>query len=522
MQDLTIKEIVIVGGGTAGWMAAAALSILLRDPTIRIRLIESDEIGIVGVGEATIPHIRYFNKLVKLDESEFLRQTNATYKIGIEFVNWGRVGDRYFHSFSPYGVNMDGIHFQHFWLRHAKTGRGAPADAYNLQAMASKVNKFAPPQPALKGSPLASLEYAFQFDASLYGKYMRGLAESRGVQRIEGKIVDVQQRGEDGFIESVRLESGEQISGELFIDCTGFRGLLTEQTLKSGYLDWSHHLPVDRAVAQACEQPGPILCYTRATAHESGWQWRIPLQNRLGNGHVYCSEFISDDEAYAKLKSGLEGKPTSEPRFLRFKTGMRKKPWNKNVVALGLASGFLEPLESTSIHLIQSAIGRLMTNFPDKCFNQSDIDYYNRRTLAEFEQVRDFLILHYCATDRDDSPFWNHVRTMELPETLRQRIDIYRENGRLYRHDNELFGEDSWFAVFEGQNIRPKRYHPVINHLSDEMLDKRMAEIRRAMNKCLETFEDHEQYLRKACRASPPLAQQAGAGQGVVGGPPMR
>lgn len=497
MQDLNIKEIVVVGGGTAGWMAAAAFSVLMRDSQVRIRLIESDEIGTVGVGEATIPHIRYFNKLVGLDEKEYLRRTNATFKLGIEFVNWGQLGDRYFHPFSPFGVNMDGIPFHHFWLRHIRKAGAAAIDDYNLQVLASKVNKFSHPQPEARGSPLASVEYAYQFDASLYGKYMREVAESRGVQRIEGKVVDVKQRAEDGFLESLKLESGEEVSGEFFIDCSGFRGLLIEQTLKSGYDDWSRYLPVDRAVAQACESSGPLTPFTRATAHESGWQWRIPLQNRLGNGHVYCSQFISDDEACAKLQSGLDGEPISDPRFLRFKTGIRKKPWNKNVVALGLASGFLEPLESTSIHLIQTAIARLMTNFPDKCFNERDIEYYNERTLAEFEQVRDFLILHYCATQRTDSPFWNYVRTMEIPDTLRQRIDIYRENGRLYRHDNELFGEHSWFAVFEGQNVRPKRYHPIVNHLSDQILDQRMAEIRRAMHKCLEQFEDHEQYLTK-------------------------
>ena len=498
-DDINIKEIAIIGGGTAGWMAAAALSILLRNPSIRIRLVESEEIGTVGVGEATIPHIRYFNKLVGLDEGEFLRRTKATFKLGIEFVNWGQVGDRYFHPFSPYGVNMDGIHFHHFWLRHIRKDGAAPIDDYNLQVLASKQNTFSHPQPNVRNSPLANIEYAYQFDASLYGKYMREVAEKRGVQRVEGKVVEVKQRPEDGFIQSVVLESGEEIAADLFIDCTGFRGLLIEQTLQSGYDDWSNYLPVDRAVAQACELSGPLTPFTRATAHESGWQWRIPLQHRMGNGHVYCSEYISDDEACAKLQSNLDGAPIADPRFLRFKTGIRKKPWNKNVVSLGLASGFLEPLESTSIHLIQTAIARLMTNFPDKHFNARDIEYYNERTLAEFKQVRDFLILHYCATQRTDSPFWNYVRTMELPETLRQRIDIYLENGRLYRHDNELFGEHSWFAVFEGQNLRPKRYHPVIDNLPDVDLDKRMAEIRRAMHKCLEQFQDHEQYLKKHC-----------------------
>lgn len=497
VKDLSIKEIVIVGGGTAGWMVASALSILLRDPSVRIRLIESEEIGTVGVGEATIPHIRYFNQLLGLNENDFLKKTNATFKLGIEFVNWGQIGDRYFHSFSPYGYNMDGIHFHHFWLRHAMHGDVPHADEYNLQTLASRENKFAHPQPQVRGSPLASVEYAYQFDASLYAKYMRGVAESRGVQRIEGKVINVNQRAEDGFVESVDLESGETVGGELFIDCSGFRGLLIEQTLETGYNDWSHYLPVDRAVAQACESDGPPIPYTRATAHKAGWQWRIPLQNRLGNGHVYCSEHISDDEAYDQLKQGLDGAPISDPKFLRFKTGIRKKVWNKNVVALGLSAGFLEPLESTSIHLIQTAVARLMTNFPDKLFNERDIEYFNQRTLAEFEQVRDFLILHYCATQRNDSPFWDHVRTMELPESLHQRIEIYKENGRLYRHDNELFSEASWFAVFEGQNIRPARYHPIINYLSDEQLDQRMAEIRRATNKCMEAYQDHGQYLHK-------------------------
>lgn len=502
MQDLSIKEIVIVGGGTAGWMAASAFSILLRDPSIRIRLIESEQIGTVGVGEATIPHIRYFNKLLGLNENDFLKKTNATFKLGIEFLNWGQVGDKYFHSFSPYGHNMDGIHFHHFWLRHVMKDGAPNFEEYNLQALAARGSKFVHPQLNMRGTPLSTIEYAYQFDASLYAKYMRSVAESRGVQRIEGKVVDVHQRAEDGFIESVELESGDVVEAELFIDCSGFRGLLIEQTLQTGYHDWSNHLPVDRAVAQACELDGPPIPYTRATAHSAGWQWRIPLQNRLGNGHVYCSEYISDDEAYATLAEGLDGAPISDPKFLRFKTGIRKKSWNKNVVAFGLSAGFLEPLESTSIHLIQSAIARLMTNFPDKCFNQRDIDYYNQRTHLEFEQVRDFLILHYCATQRDDSPFWNYVRTMELPEPLRQRIDIYLENGRLYRHDNELFGENSWFAVFEGQNFRPKRYHPIINYMSDEMLDRRMTEIRRAMNKCLEKFEDHHTYLHKLCQSA--------------------
>ncbi|MCR9193740.1 MAG: tryptophan 7-halogenase [Hyphomonas sp.] len=501
MHDKNIKDIVIVGGGTAGWMAASALAIMLRNPQIRIRLVESEQIGTVGVGEATIPHIRYFNQLLNLNENDFLRKTNATFKAGIEFVNWGQVGERYFHSFSPYGVNMEGVHFHHFWLRHAMREGAAPIDEYNLHCLGAKQNKFTHPKPELRGSPLSTIEYAFQFDAALYAKYMRGVAESRGVQRIEGKIVDARKRAEDGFVESVVLESGEEVAGDLFIDCSGFRGLLIEQALESGYDDWSHYLPCNRAVAQGCESDGPPIPYTRATAHKAGWQWRIPLQNRIGNGHVYCSDYISDDEAYAQLKSGLDGAPMGEPKFLRFTTGIRKKTWNKNVVALGLSAGFLEPLESTSIHLIQSAVARLLTYFPDKHFNQKDIDHFNYKTQLEFEQVRDFLILHYYATQRTDSPFWNYVRSMEIPETLRERIDIYMENGRLYRDNHELFSENSWFAVFEGQNFRPKRYHPVIDFMSDEALDRRMAEVRRTMHKCLDAFEDHSTYLNKLCQS---------------------
>lgn len=502
MQDVNIKDIVIVGGGTAGWMAASALSILLKNPNIRIRLVESEQIGTVGVGEATIPHIRYFNQLLGLNENDFLRKTNATFKIGIEFVNWGQIGESYFHSFSPYGVNMEGVHFHHFWLRHAMKEGAPPPDEYNLHGLASKRSLFTHPKPELRGSPLSTIEYAFQFDAGLYAKYMRGVAESRGVTRIEGKVVDVLKRAEDGFVDSISLESGETVSGDLFIDCSGFRGLLIEQALETGYDDWSHYLPCNRAVAQGCELDGPPIPYTRATAHKAGWQWRIPLQNRLGNGHVYCSEHISDDEAYAQLKSGLDGAPMGDPKFLRFTTGVRKKAWNKNVIALGLSAGFLEPLESTSIHLIQTAVARLMTNFPDKRFNQSDIDFYNRKTLLEFEQVRDFLILHYCATQRTDSPFWNYVRTMDLPESLKERINIYMENGRLYRENNELFSEDSWFAVFEGQNLRPRRYHPVIDNLSDEMLDRRMNDVRKTIHKCLEAYEDHQTYLHKLCSSA--------------------
>jgi tryptophan halogenase len=501
MSDLRIRDIVIVGGGTAGWMAAAAFARLLDTPDIRIQVVESDAIGIVGVGEATIPHILYFNRLLGIDEDEFVRTTQATFKLGIEFVDWGRVGQRYIHPFGPYGVNMEGLHFHHFWLRHAKSAKAPPLDAFNLQVLAARAGKFQRPETNLPGSPLQTISYAFHFDAALYARFLREFALARGVVRTEGRITRVQQHAESGLIESVSLESGQTISGDLFIDCSGFRGLLTEQTLNSGYEDWGTYLPCDRAIARACRKVADPIPYTRASAKSAGWQWRIPLQSRTGNGHVYCSEFVTDEAALASLDADLDGEPISEPNYLRFRAGIRKKPWNKNVIALGLASGFLEPLESTSIHLIQTAIARLMTNFPDKTFNQPDIEYYNRRTRLEFEQVRDFIILHYHATDRQDSPFWNYCRNMEIPSSLAERIAIYRENARLYRHDNELFSETSWLAVLHGQNIAPSRYHPVADVLPQQELEQRMAKMAEVTQKCLSLMPTHQAFIDRYCKA---------------------
>jgi tryptophan 7-halogenase len=501
VSDLRIRNLVIVGGGTAGWMAASCFAQLLKSPDIRIQVIESDSIGTVGVGEATIPHIQYFNRLLDLDEDEFVRKTNATFKLGIEFVNWGRVGQRYIHPFGAYGVNMEGLHFHHFWLRHSRSANAPGVDAYNLQVLAAQAGRFQRPETKLQGSPLQTISYAFHFDASLYAKFLREFSLARGVTRVEGKITRVQQHAESGFIESVTLESGQTVPGDLFIDCSGFRGLLTEQTLQSGYDDWGSYLPCDRAIARACRKAGDPIPYTRATAKSAGWQWRIPLQSRTGNGHVYCSEYISDEAALESLNADLDGETLSEPNFLRFRAGIRRKPWNKNVIALGLASGFLEPLESTSIHLIQSAIARLMTNFPDKSFNQPDIDYYNRRTRLEFEQVRDFIVLHYHATARDDSPFWNYCRTMPIPDSLVERIAIYRENARLYRHDNELFSENSWFAVMHGQNIVPQRYHPVADILPQPELEKRMAKMVEVTRNCRDAMPTHQQFIDSHCKA---------------------
>jgi tryptophan halogenase len=501
MQDQRIRDIVIVGGGTAGWMAAACFARLLRDPQIKVRLVESEAIGTVGVGEATIPHILYFNRLLGLDEDEFVRDTNATFKLGIEFVNWGKLGQRYIHPFGPYGINMEGLHFHHFWLRHSRRADAAPIEDYNLQILAARAGKFQRPDPNLENSPLQTIAYAFHFDASRYAKFLRRYAEERGVLRIEGKVKQVNQDPESGHVRSLVLENGELVAGDLFIDCSGFRGLLIGQTLHSGYEDWSAFLPCDRAIARACRKVADPIPYTRSTAKSAGWQWRIPLQSRTGNGIVYCSQHLDDDRALASLNGDLDGEPISEPNFLRFKAGVRRKSWNKNVVSLGLAAGFLEPLESTSIHLIQTAIARLMTNFPDKTFNQPDIDYYNRRTHLEFEQVRDFIILHYKATERDDSEFWNYCRNMPIPQSLEERIAIYRENARLYRHDNELFSESSWFAVMHGQNILPHRYHPVADVLPEQELAARMSRIAEVTRKCLAVMPTHQAFIDRHCRA---------------------
>lgn len=501
MSDLKIKDIVIVGGGTAGWMVAAGLSRLVNDKDINIRLIESEAIGTVGVGEATIPHINYYNRLLGLDENDFVKKTNATFKLGIEFVNWGKLGESYIHPFGEYGIPMEGLRFHHFWHRFKQTDPQSSVDDYCLQVLAAKESKFQRPDMSYKNSPLKSITYAFQFDASLYAKFMREFSEARGVTRTEGKITDVQQNPETGHVKSVTLENGDTYAGDLFIDCSGFRGLLIEQTLKTGYEDWSAMLPCDRAVARASQSTGAPSPYTRATAKSAGWQWRIPLQSRVGNGHVYCSEYMSDDEALESLNADIDGPPISDPNFLRFKTGIRKKPWNKNVISLGLAAGFLEPLESTSIHLIQTAVARLMASFPDKNFAQSNIDYYNERTLLEYEQVRDFLILHYYATEREDTPFWQYCKNMEIPDTLKARIALYTDNARLYRHDNEIFGETSWFAVMHGQGILPKTYHPLANSLPENELKARMAQLKQVTEACLDQMPTHQSFIDEFCKA---------------------
>ena len=498
-----IEHIVIAGGGTAGWMAAAALSKTLRGK-VRITLIESDEIGIVGVGEATIPMIQLFNKLLEIDEDEFVRQTQATFKLGIEFVNWGRPGDVYMHGFGRIGQELWTVGFDQYWQRLQRAGKAQDLAQYSITRAAAKANKFMRPDASLGNSPLAEIAYAFHFDAALYSKYLRGLAEPRGVVRTEGKIVDVQLRSQGphaGHVQSVQLDSGQVIEGDLFIDCSGFRGLLIEQTLKTGYEDWTHWLPCDRALAVPCESVQPLTPYTRATAHQAGWQWRIPLQHRIGNGHVYCSRFISDDEAAAVLLKNLDGPALADPRPLKFTTGMRKLAWNGNVVAMGLAGGFMEPLESTSIHLIQSAIARLISLFPDRGFSAVDIAEYNRQSRFEFEKIRDFLILHYHLNQRQDSAFWRHCAAMEIPESLRQKMQLYASRGRIFRDHDELFAEVAWLQVMHGQNLTARGYHPLVDLVPESEIVEYLDSVSGLIAKCVDVMPTQAAFIERHCKA---------------------
>ena len=502
MQHPPIQTIVIVGGGTAGWMSATALATVLKG-SHRIRLVESDEIGIIGVGEATIPHIASFNRILGIDEDAFLRATQGTFKLGIEFVNWGRLGDRYMHGFGRVGQDLWTVPFDQYWRKMRKLGRAAPLEQYSITRMASKAGRFQPPRADLPNSPLGEIAYAYHFDAALYARHLRGIAESRGVQRVEGRIVQVHQRPADSHVTAVQLESGRQVAGELFIDCSGFRGLLIEQTLKTGYEDWTHWLPCDRALAVPCEpvpQPTP---YTRSTAHRAGWQWRIPLQHRIGNGHVYCSAHVSDDEAAATLLANLDGRPLADPRPIRFATGMRRKLWNANVVAVGLASGFLEPLESTSIHLIQSTIQQLIDFFPSRAFRQTDIDAFNRRARFQFERIRDFIILHYHLNQRSDAPFWQACAHMAIPDTLAEKIALYRSSGRTLRVDNELFTEVAWLQVMEGQNLEAESYHPLADLIDPDQTQAYLDSVREVIAKCVQTMPTHAEFIAQHCAAGP-------------------
>lgn len=467
----------------------------LMGKNIQVTLIESEQIGTVGVGEATIPPILNFINMLGIDEDEFVRRTQATFKLGIEFVNWGAMGERYMHPFGKYGFDMQGIAFHHYWMKMRQAGDTRPLEDYAFQAVAARAGKFTRPLD-IPRSPLGSIAYAFHFDAGLFAQYLREYSEERGVERVEGKVQQVQQRGSDGFLQSVTLDDGRQFAADFFIDCTGFYGLLIEQTLQAGYADWSHWLPCNSAVAVPCEVNGPPLPYTRATAHDAGWQWRIPLQNRMGNGHVYCSDYISDDEAAATLLGNLEGKALADPRQLRFTTGRRKKSWVKNCLAIGLSSGFMEPLESTSIHMIQSALQRLMAFFPNKGFDDRVAAEYNRRTEREYDYIRDFLILHYNATAREDSEFWRYNKARKNPDSLTEKIELFRACGQISYQEEELFKASNWLAVFNGQGIFPKHYHPLVDMMDVEEIRRKLSAMLQTINASADHMPTHDDYIR--------------------------
>ena len=494
MNEHTIENVVIVGGGTAGWMAAAALSRVLNNGFTNYTLIESEEIGTVGVGEATIPPLLTFNATLGINENEFIAATQGTFKLGIEFVNWGALGESYIHPFGQFGNDLQGVHFHQLYLRERKRRVLQDISAWSMSAVAASLGKFGRAGPQAR-FPLNQLLYAYHFDAGLYASFLRKFSEANGVNRVEGKISGATQRPRDGHIESVTLEDGREIRGDLFIDCSGFRGLLIEEKLATGYTDWAQWLPMDRAIAVPSSLVGPPDPFTRSTAHGSGWQWRIPLQHRMGNGHVYSSAFISDDDAEQLLLSNLEGNALADPRRLRFTTGMRNACWNKNVVALGLSSGFLEPLESTSIHLVQSGIARLISLFPDKRFNPVEREEYNRQMKALYEDVRDFIILHYKATRRNDTPFWDFCRTMEVPDSLQQKIDLWRSKGRTFRDNMELFQRTSYVAVMLGQGIVPEDYEPSVDGLDEQRVSAALEQMREAYLQMAQQLPLHSDFI---------------------------
>lgn len=468
MDGTAARTIVIAGGGTAGWMTAAALARFLPRGW-RVTLVESDEIGTIGVGEATIPMIRLFNQSLGIEEADFLRATQGSYKLGIAFEGWGGFGERYIHGFGLVGRSLGLLPFHQYWLRAKALGLARPIGDYVLNVAACEANRFAPVDRA-PGSALPPMPYAYHFDATLYARYLRAYAEARGVVRREGRIVEVLRDGENGDVSALRLADGGLIEGSLFVDCSGMRGLLIAGALGAGYEDWSEWLACDRAVAvPSARVEGPVP-YTRAIASSAGWRWRIPLQHRTGNGHVFSSAYMSEDEATAILLAGLDGEAMAEPRTIRFTAGRRRDAWRHNVVAIGLASGFIEPLESTSIHLIQTGISRLIDLLPEGKVAAADRDTYNRLTTFEIERIRDFVILHYAANGRAGEPFWDRLRQMDLPERLAQRIALFRAHGRIIREGEELFDVPGWVQVMIGQNILPERCHPLADQLEERQL----------------------------------------------------
>ena len=494
-----VRRILIVGGGTAGWMAAASLAKSLAHMPIRIQLVESEQIATIGVGEATVPPIMDFIRQLGVDENDFIRETKATFKLGIAYRDWTRPGDSYFHPFGPAGAGLGSVSFLAYWLKMYLAGEAARLEDYSMQAMAAEHGKFTRPVHA-PNNPLNKIAYALHFDASLFARYLRRFAEAAGVTRKEGKVLQVSLLPENGFIKSVTLESGETIEADLFIDCSGSGGVLIEQALKTGYEDWSQWLPCDRAVVVQCERAEAPPAYTEVTARKAGWQWRIPLQHRTAFGHVYSSAFISDDGANETILANLAGKRLSDPIRISFAPGRRAKAWNRNCVALGLSSGFLEPLEATSIHMIQRGIAMLLKFFPSRNFEQADIERYNKTLEFEFGRVRDFLLLHYTQTERSD-PFWEHCRGIPLTDSLQEKLALFRSHGRILREETELFPIQSWLSVMIGQNIVPRDYDPMTDSLDVKKIRTKLDDIRTSVKQCVEDMPPHKDFIQQNCLA---------------------
>jgi tryptophan 7-halogenase len=494
-----IRHLVIVGGGTAGWMAAAALARVLTSTSCEITLVESEAVCTIGMDEATMPSLPAFHRLLDVDEREFLSATRGTYKLATQFRDWGRIGEVFLHPFGPYGLDTQHSLFQAYWLKGRQEGHPSPLEEWSVTGLAASMGRFGTLQ-SDDASVLRNLSYAYHLDDALYARFLRTYAENRGVRRIEGLVVDVTVEGR-GLVDALRLQDGRSIGGDFFIDCSGFEALVIERALTTGYVDWSHWLPCDRAVSVACESAGDLAPFTRSTARECGWQWRIPLQHRVGNGYVYSSAHLSDDEAKMRLLERLEGAPLSDPRLLRFKAGRRKQAWVGNCLALGLAAGFLEPLESTRIHLVQTALGRLFTLFPDRDFDPAISAEYNRLTALEYEHARDFLILHYAASKREDALFWRDCRAMPLPETLTYKRDLFAKTGGIAMMEEETFMPPSWLAIYAGLGVWPERYEPIVDILASRDMAGRFAAMRARIRKSVETLPPHATFLKEiGCR----------------------
>ncbi|MDR7296608.1 tryptophan halogenase [Pelomonas aquatica] len=507
MRSQALKKVVIVGGGSAGWITAAPLARLLCRPGqpdhCEMTLVESAEIGTIGVGEATLPTISFYNQLLGIDEAEFVRKTQASFKLGIEFSDWGRVGHRFFHGFGGFGPGIHNRPLWAYWLRLREQDPPLPSyEEWSTATVMARNLRFTRPQPDTP-SPAGAFNYAYHFDATLYGNYLREHAQRHGAQRIEGTIVRVETSGENGQVTTLHLSDGRRVEGDLFIDCSGFRALLIDGAMKSPYEDWSSWLPCDRAMAVPCQRTDPMTPYTTSTARSAGWQWRIPLQHRTGNGLVYCSSHLSDDEAAGLLLGNLDGAALDEPRQQRFVTGRRKQAWVKNVVAIGLSSGFLEPLESTSIHLIMEAVGRLTALLPDRSFQPTLADEFNRQMARRYESVRDFIILHYKLTERRDSEFWRHCADMPIPDDLAHQITLFRETGRVAILEPEGFGEASWASILLGLGVVPRRHDPYVDQVDIDIVRRHLASVHSAIRNAVRTMPSHADFLASANGSGP-------------------